>query len=952
MQSHAAVLLCKCKRSCISSLSHLRAQGRKKSRHLPVLEGKMLRNAWLATYGGSDRQSLPAHGERNPSPTVRHITIDPDPFRAVAGAEQAGDGLGSPQAEAVPLPELGQLRSREQSVEEGELIPGQPFQPAAVPPPQPSSTPQAALAEKGPQAVASGAAGGMYPGVEVRVEEAGLAASEEIGRARSHSPANSQQATAQQQQARQAYALQRQSKELKRQEQLQRLNKSLGFAVAAPVPAASTSAAFTQPALSPPSLPPQQPLVTPPSIAAPVGSTPAPSESTAASAVQRAAVAASTAVASSSGAGTPALVPSMQAFGSPQAAQPAASASLPSPGAAAAALFAAMSGSNAATLPDMSALPSPAAVAGLGAGPSQQADTAMAEASAAVASGNVSSQQAEAMPLDVEQRPASSALPGASAVAATADVLVGLLASQPAAGASDDSVSKTAQEFLDGLSWSQSPAAFAGSGPSTSTAAPSKLSAASAQPTAVAQPVGGLPSQDAGPSIEAAVVEEKALGAAQEDTSPAVATGTPSVPEAAQDPQSEQEGEAQTLEAASNASLRGVQEQAKVHAQEATQPSAVCAAPPAEEQAPSSMGAGDHPAPVSQAEMPQPAADALPSRPPSQPDTSETAAVHGGPSEQLWRQEEKPAPPSADPALPSQPAAVTEPAAPDVQEAATVVATAALGGDQQASTSAPPVTEALPEADAKPPGIAQAASSATTPPPATAVQASECGSAAAVRASGARASVRSPAPWTGRDPDSPLLAEQHPGVAAKLAKVAADKAAAKLMPQPPGTAAAASKEAAPVSASHQLPAPAMAQLPPHLSSATQAASYAAGQIAPPPYQYRPGPYMSGHYGAPSYASPYHGHRPYGAQAAYSAAQWQQQPPFAAGERQPMVINAAASRSQTTALPPGAALSAPAAQGAGCVSVPQHSRTLCMHSACLLLMVHASFQLHFATYTSL
>ncbi len=870
------------------------AQGRK-TKARPFSSGKVVRDAWLAAQRGY--YSQPADDDRDPSPTVRHISIDRDPFRASPAGQQAGEAAGSPHAAAAAAPNLPPQRSREQSVEEGELIPGQSPRATAGPVPVAGvAQPPSISAPEAQQAGASGAVGDGAVAMEIDFDRA---VSEEPGPGQL--PRSSQDALTQQQQAaRQVYALQRQMKEQKRQEQLQRLNRSLGLAA----PAAS-AAPIMAPALSPPSLPLQQP-------SSPVASSAAPTELLQ-SAGAPGTVLAATPASTGPPAGTASNAVSAQGFGSPQAVHPAASAAPPSAGAAAAILAPVAAAGNAVAdlmLPDVTApLVSPTAAV-VTAVPVEQHGEAAATTSAAMAGDKSSSQQAEAAQAAATQPAASSAAPGGGAavtglaVVAAADALVDALAAQ---AATDVSFSRTAQEFLDGLSWSQPSPAPSDSAPSTGTAVPRKPVSASAQPTVLVQPVG----QDAVPFGAAA--REMLEGTAQEDTPAVAAAATPSVPELGESVQTGQPREAQTAEAASEAAPAGMQGEAEA-------PISSAPATAGQEQVPSGTSMADVPAAVAQ--MEQSAAKALPSsahlhEPPSPVvmDAAQTPMGAGGPSKgALQPQEDRPAQSSAAAADPSPLMVSAAPAAEPEVAGWPPAASAALGGDPQRSASVPAATEARPQADVG----ASALPKAGEPAPVTSAAAMALPLAALGgppgqgEPSAAKEGLTSQAPVTLLPPsgweverrtDSPLQGEQHPGVAGKLAKAAADKAAAKLVPQPQPPNAAASAPA-PMSA---LPQPAVQMPPsPYVPSPLGGdTSYAAGLATPPSYQPYPG-YSAGQYGAPAYgASPYVGYGPSGVQAAYSA-QWQQ--PFA----QPSYTTA-------SALPPSAATSAPVATEAGCVS---------------------------------
>ena len=422
-------------------------QGRKVERHVPLLEGKALRDAWLNKHMGMHASGAAQQPLGDSS--VRRISIAAGFPSSGTSADQGADPpLPSPTAATAAAVATSPDLAREQSVEEGELIPGQPA-PASPPAaaaadaPQPGAgsaqpllgtpdAPQSASMASAP--LASGAAGqastAMQVTADATVSASQSAAAEEAERGREQQQAQEGAALLQQQQARQAYALQRQLKEQKKQEQLQRLNKSLGIAFAQP--AASQSA----PALA--SLPPPQALF------------PAPLDAAAAAAlqhihqppVQLSRVA--PAVPSTSApavAGTVGLPPPVTAPVPSVSAAPAAAATQRATSAV----------SSAASLPVSTALQPPTAVAALSGAPVQASSAA---------------------PAPHEQRAATPPITSRSAAS-------------NARGQAANSISRTAEAFLDSLSWSQPQPPSAGAVLHLVGATPAEAPATSGLPTLV-----------------------------------------------------------------------------------------------------------------------------------------------------------------------------------------------------------------------------------------------------------------------------------------------------------------------------------------------------------------------------------------------------------------------------------------------------------------------------------
>ena len=451
----------------------LYVQARNVERHVPLLEGKALREAWLNKHRGI--QASGAAQQPLGDSSVRRISISAGfPSSATPAGQAADPPLPSPTAATAAagamLPDL----AREQSVEEGELVPGQPVpalpaSAAGADAPRPGAEPaqpligipnastRAAMVTSAEQA--SRAAGQASTGMQVTVDAAQRApqsaAAEEAERA--FEQQQTQEAAALlQQQARQAYALQRQLKEQKKQEQLQRLNKSLGFAFALPAASQSTPAVA--------SLPPPQALF------------PAPLDAAAAAALP-------------------------QNYHPPVQRSHVAAAVGPTPMPASTSTF---------------DLPPPIMA------PAQPISAAPAASAAWPAGGGVSS--AVSLPASTVQQPSAAvaALSGAPVQSSAAAPALALETGGPGA----NSISKTAEAFLDSLLWSQPQSALPGRAPSLVGAAPTEAPAMSGLPILVtAKEQAGEKLQDV--VVPAAVSEASPDVGASQDVSRAQTSTQP-----------------------------------------------------------------------------------------------------------------------------------------------------------------------------------------------------------------------------------------------------------------------------------------------------------------------------------------------------------------------------------------------------------------------------------------
>lgn len=418
-----------------------------------------MRDAWMAAHRMA--QPLPltqlTRDEPDVSPTIRHVSIG-DPFTTAIAMEQAGDAdVGGA---AVTLAEEGTQRTREQSVEEGELIPGQPLQamPTAFNGSAPMDQVDAGHAQRSctpevsrPQQAEQGAAGrDAQQASGAPLTEVPSAAEAEarltsqlatLGESGQTQQLQLQDVALVQQHTQLAYSQQRQLKEQKKQEQLQRLKKSLGIAFAAPAQ---------------PALPPPKPLP----LSSSAGGQPSQAQPLAVEAVGHALAAISAAPS-----GTP-----VSAAGQAQQVAPAPSASAAQQSTAVGSLSAAQAGGTSPT--SAVQLPPPNTF------PQVSPAVAVAPSSSPKLAGTEPGQSLVAAVQETPTQPAAShAHPvdhGSVAVSRDAGTTAAAKAPpadaappQQAAQSAPDSVSTTAQEFLDSLPWlaASRPAVTAPQGP-------------------------------------------------------------------------------------------------------------------------------------------------------------------------------------------------------------------------------------------------------------------------------------------------------------------------------------------------------------------------------------------------------------------------------------------------------------------------------------------------------